>query len=189
MPQARLTFAIIGLMFLGACQRQPGPAPVAAPAADATSAATAANEAVVDRVDDPVVDPVAGTDAVAAIDRAPVAGAGGTFDVKAFSGTFAGTLPCASCPGIDAVLEIRADGRFVLTETYRDEAGPPVVTQGSWSLEQDDSRVLLDPDGKGDRDRRFAIAAGHDRLQMLDLQGNPPASELDYTLARTPASR
>lgn len=183
MPRVRLTFTIIGLMFLGACQRQPepGPAPVAEPATSATNAAAPAVE--------PVVDPVAGTDAVAAVDRAPAAGAGGAFDVKAFAGTFAGTLPCASCPGIDTVLDIRADGRFVLTETYRDEAGPPVVTQGTWSLEQDDSRVLLDPDGKDDRDRRYAIGAGHDRLQVLDLQGNPPASGLDYTLARTPAAR
>lgn len=107
----------------------------------------------------------------------------GDVDMKAFPGTFSGTLPCASCPGIDTHLELGADGPFKLTETYQGEAGAPVVMEGTWTIEDGGKRVLLDPNSKSEQDRSFEIVS-NDEIRLLGQDGKPAASQLDYSLKR-----
>ncbi|MDE0535713.1 copper resistance protein NlpE [Tenacibaculum sp. L6] len=38
-----------------------------------------------------------------------------------WAGIYEGTLPCASCPGINTTLKLNADLTFELTEVYLDE--------------------------------------------------------------------
>jgi len=123
---------------------------------------------------------VAGTDATAVVnhDRPDPAG----FDRKAFAGAFAGTVPCADCPGIETHLAIDADGTFRLSETYQGR-GNSSETTGTWTIDAGGKRLLLDPDTKDADDRHFEIVS-KDEVRMLDGEGNPIASEHNYSLRR-----
>ncbi|KGM55620.1 hypothetical protein N800_12965 [Lysobacter daejeonensis GH1-9] len=105
--------------------------------------------------------------------------------MKAFPGKFAGTLPCASCPGIDTKLELMADGPFKLTETYQGEAGAPNVVEGTWTVEDGGKRVLLDPNSKSEQDRSYGIMS-NDEIRLLGQDGKPIESQLNYSLKREP---
>lgn len=107
----------------------------------------------------------------------------GAIDMKAFPGKFAGTLPCASCPGIDTKLELMADGPFKLTETYQGEAGAPTVSEGTWTIEDGGKRLLLDPNSKSDPDRSYEIVS-NDEIRLLGQDGKPVKSQLNYSLKR-----
>ena len=152
---------------LAACKPAAEPAP--APATTAEAPATPVESGS-----------VVGIDATAVVnhDRPDPAG----FDRKAFAGRFAGTVPCADCPGIDTHLAINADGTFTLEETYRDR-GAGHKSTGTWTIEADGKRLLLDPDTKDAADRHFEIVS-KDEVRMLDTEGKPIASELNYSLRR-----
>lgn len=149
--------------------------PAAEPAAEAPAATPAA-----DTPADTSKPTVAGTDATAVVHNAPDDPAG--FDRKAFAGTFAGTVPCADCPGIDTRLDIGADGAFTLSETYQDR-DTTSETRGTWTLDADGTRLLLDPETKEGADRHFEIVS-KDEIRMLDAEGKPIASEHNYSLRR-----
>ena len=106
-----------------------------------------------------------------------------SFDMVGFAGTFTGTLPCASCPGIDTTLVLAADGTYELTEAYREDPGPAIGTDGSWSVEEDDTRIRLDPASKAAEDRLLEIES-RDRVVFLTPAGEPTDSGLDYGLER-----
>ena len=152
---------------LAACK--PAPAPSATDAAPADVAPAAVPEAT-----------VAGTDASAVVHHAPADPA--NFDRKAFAGSFAGTLPCADCPGIDTLVEIHADGTFKLRETYQ-ERGAPINSAGTWTIDADGKHLLLDPDRKDADDRHFEIVS-KDEIRLLDTEGKPIESALNYSLRR-----
>lgn len=150
-------------LLLAACQRHPPE-----PAVEATDeAAEAASEAAA-----PVAEPIQ-----------PI-------DTKALPGSFAGTLPCASCPGIDTRLELAADGTFQLNERYLDEAEGDFSLSGTWTVEGEPAegeRLRLDPDSKSDDDRLYRLLS-LDELRRLDAEGQDIDSALDYSLRRTPAT-
>jgi copper homeostasis protein (lipoprotein) len=107
----------------------------------------------------------------------------GEVDMKAFPGIFAGTLPCASCPGIDTRLELQVDGPFKLTESYQGKTGAPAVVEGTWTVEDGGKRVLLDPNSKSEPDRSYEIVS-NDEIRMLGQDGKPVESKLNYSLKR-----
>lgn len=138
-----------------AATQEPAPAPAPAPAPEMTAQASDSD----------------------------LAAKAGAIDMKQFPGTFSGTLPCASCPGIDTRLELLADGPFKLTETYQGEAGAPVVTEGSWTVEDGGKRVLLDPNSKSEQDRSYEIVS-NDEVRLSGQDGKPVNSQLNYSLKR-----
>ncbi len=110
-----------------------------------------------------------------------------SIESETFAGKFSGVLPCASCPGIDTALTLRGDGSFRLSETYQDEpGGGPFVSAGHWRTEQDGKRLRLNPIGKADQERLYEIVS-RDEIRMLDLEGKPIVSGLDYSLRRNSA--
>lgn len=121
-----------------------------------------------------------GTDASAVVHHESADPAG--FDRKAFAGDFAGTLPCADCPGIEMQLAIDPDGSFVLDETYQ-ERDASFETRGTWTVEDQGRRLRLDPDSKDEPDRLFQVVS-RDELRMLDSDGQPVDSPLNYSLRR-----
>ncbi|MCW5568216.1 MAG: copper resistance protein NlpE N-terminal domain-containing protein [Dokdonella sp.] len=151
---------------LSACKPAAEPAPVAAPAEAPALPAESAR--------------IADTDATAVVhhDRPDPAG----FDRKAFAGTFSGTVPCADCPGIETHLTINADGSFTLAETYQ-ERDSGDSTSGTWTIDADGRRLLLDPDTKDAADRWFEIVS-KDEVRMLDSEGEAIESPLNYSLRR-----
>ncbi|MDR0182470.1 copper resistance protein NlpE [Lysobacter arvi] len=118
-----------------------------------------------------------------AADARPAA-PGAPFDVKAFAGTFNGTLPCADCPGIDTRVVLAADGTYTITESYRERSAPELTGDGTWTVEDDHQRLRLDPNSKSDDDRLFAILS-QDEIRQLDREGKPIESALPYNLTRS----
>lgn len=95
------------------------------------------------------------------------------------TGLFAGTLPCADCPGIRTTLQLRPDARFLLHELYEGRGEQAVASDfGHW--QEADGRVTLAGKGQPRQFRRD----GPDRLRLLDLAGSEIRSPLPYDLHR-----
>ena len=165
MTHRLLALACLTVLAVAACKQEPAePVDAAAAAADAAP---------------PAADIIPTGDATAS--------GAGDFDMRAFAGRFSGTLPCASCPGIDTTLVLNPDGTYAITETYQDEAGAPAQMDGTWTVEADNGQIRLDPNSKSEDDRLFAIDS-NDRITQLSLDGTPAEGNLDYGLDRQPAN-
>ena len=165
MNRKHLTAAcLVSLVVLAGCKRETAASPDVDPAAESQPVATIPAEVA------PAVAP------------APVAGP--ALDTKAFAGNFSGTLPCADCPGIDTTLELRADGSFMLMETYQARKAAAGMLEGTWTAEENGSRIRLDPNSKSEQDRLYAVTS-RDRITQLGNDGTPAAGNgLDYSLKR-----
>ncbi|MDH5834055.1 copper resistance protein NlpE [Luteimonas kalidii] len=155
------------LWALAACTPDPDPSPEPAPEPVATAAHAEAGTPD-------------GIDATAVVHHSPDDPAG--FDRKAFAGRFAGTLPCADCPGIDTSVQIGDDGTFRLVEAYRDR-DTRHETAGTWTVDADGTRLQFDPDTKQAADRWFEIVS-KDELRALDTEGRPIAGNANTSLRR-----
>lgn len=98
--------------------------------------------------------------------------------------TFTGTLPCASCPGIDYHLNLLDDGVYFLRQAYQDRAGSPSDDIGRYLLSSDGDQLTLY--GGREAPLRLAVSAP-DTLRLLDRDGGHIESELNYNLERQPA--
>lgn len=99
---------------------------------------------------------------------------------QAMVGRFRGELPCADCSGIDTDLTLNADMSYQLSETYLGK-GKPFVSTGKWNVVDGTRKIEIDYDKPG-QGRYYQLAGKH--LQMLDSDGNPVDSKLNYTLTR-----
>jgi copper homeostasis protein (lipoprotein) len=105
------------------------------------------------------------------------------FTGKAFAGTFTATLPCADCPGIDETLELKPDGSFRLIDIYRERPQGTNTVAGSWTSEDDNKTLRLDPNTKAEPDRLYAIVS-NDLITTLDRDGKP-AQDASQSLHRS----
>lgn len=111
---------------------------------------------------------VAGSDAVAAAPTAvPSPDAPTAFDQKAFAGTFVA--------GANR-LELVADGAYRMTANG-------AATDGTWTAEENDTRIRLDPNSKSEPDRVFAMTS-RDELTALAADGQPAAGADAMSLKR-----
>lgn len=165
-----LVATLTAAMLMAGCQQQSAPPPPPAEAPASTAAAA------------PEVSPDSKADDKADAYEAFVP-SGPALDQRAFAGRFNGTLPCASCPGIDTDIEIKDDYSFVLTETYKESKDAPTRIKGSWSAEQDGHVMRLDPDSKSENDRLYQVLA-NDEIKQLDAEGKPMVGTANYSLRR-----
>lgn len=93
--------------------------------------------------------------------------------------SFTGTLPCADCPGVDHHLDLWPGQVFHLRREWLGE--PPRVRGevGRWYV--DAARDALVLYGSAEAPIQFQIT-GPDALRLLDLDGQPIASDLPYGL-------
>lgn len=94
--------------------------------------------------------------------------------------SYTGTIPCASCPGIEYELRLET-GQFTEYKHYVDR-DPGYITQtGSWEISGD--RLTIDPKDEGDR-KQFSIT--DERLRLLDMESDQISGELaeNYVLER-----
>lgn len=61
-----------------------------------------------------------------------------------WAGTYAGTLPCADCPGIETHLTLQDDGSYRLTTRYIDRQPEPVAVTGRFEWTYDGNHIQLD---------------------------------------------
>lgn len=108
-----------------------------------------------------------------------------TFGVANFAGVFSGTLPCADCPGIDTTLTLKADGSYLLHSVYQ-ERSASFDEEGVWQVEQSDRSIRLQPKGTDDATSGYQIIS-KDELKMLDSEGKPIDTPLNYSLHRKAA--
>lgn len=89
-----------------------------------------------------------------------------------------GVLPCADCEGIETSLFLAKDGTWVMNERYQGVAREPSSfgSYGTWARA---AEKLVLTDSKGEKS--YYRAKG-DKLEMLDREGNPIVSSLNYTL-------
>lgn len=98
--------------------------------------------------------------------------------------TFTGTLPCADCPGIEWTLTLLENGTYRLRQVYLEGADgedQSFVQLGTWDKEGADHHILLRRHDEGPM--HLAVESG-ETLRLLDQQGQPIESRLDYALRR-----
>ncbi len=97
--------------------------------------------------------------------------------------SFSGVLPCADCPGIRHHLDLwDTSGGFVLRREYIDR-DLVVVTRGRWHADPQARAIILR--GEDGEQMGWQIL-DQDRVRMLDQDGDPIDSELDYELSAGP---
>ena len=66
-----------------------------------------------------------------------------TITNASWPGTYSGTIPCASCPGIDMELTLLADNTYELRQVYQDEKKLEIKNQGSFTWMPDSLGIEL----------------------------------------------
>lgn len=98
-------------------------------------------------------------------------------ELKSMQQSWRGVLPCADCEGIETSLFLEKDGSWVMSQRYLGAKEPAVfASYGRWARTAD-KLTLTDSDGE----KTWFRATG-DALEMLDTEGNPIESTLNYTL-------
>ncbi|WP_420378140.1 envelope stress response activation lipoprotein NlpE [Yokenella regensburgei] len=105
-------------------------------------------------------------------------------ELKPMQQSWRGVLPCADCEGIETSLFLEKDGTWVMNERYQGVGHEPssFASYGRWARTAD---KLVLTDSKGEKS--YYRAKG-DKLVMLDREGNPIESSLNYTLEPVKAS-
>lgn len=98
-------------------------------------------------------------------------------ELKSMQQSWRGVLPCADCEGIETSLFLEKDGSWVMNQRYLGAKEPAsFASYGRWARTAD-KLILTDSDGE----KTYFRAKG-DALEMLDSEGNPIESTLNYTL-------
>ncbi len=105
-------------------------------------------------------------------------------ELKPMQQSWRGVLPCADCEGIDTSLFLEKDGTWVMNEHYQGARREPssFASYGTWARTAD---KLVLTNSKGEKS--YFRAKG-DKLEMLDRNGSPIQSPLNYTLEPVKAS-
>ncbi|HGY2354473.1 TPA: envelope stress response activation lipoprotein NlpE [Citrobacter farmeri] len=105
-------------------------------------------------------------------------------ELKPMQQSWRGILPCADCEGIETSLFLEKDGTWVMNERYQGMREEPssFASYGTWARTAD-KLVLTDSQGE----KSYYRAKG-EALEMLDREGNPIESQLNYTLAPVKAT-
>ena len=108
-----------------------------------------------------------------------------TLPLQPFPATYAGTLPCADCPGIHYALNLFADHTYHLRAEYVGKE-PATASDdiGRWMVSDGGRRLLL----RGNREKTLQfLLKDAGRLRKLDVEGREIESILNYDLVREPA--
>ncbi len=90
-----------------------------------------------------------------------------------WSGTYRGTLPCASCSGIETKIVLTKNGAFSITEHYVDEEKGDFSNSGQfqWSTDGNSITLLIDNENP-----RYKVVEGG--MIMLNSDGSVPKGVL-----------
>lgn len=104
----------------------------------------------------------------------------GGLDLAGKPVSFEGTLPCADCPGIDFLLDLKPDHTYLSRMIYQ-ERSARVYEGGTWSL--DDAGKVLTLTAKNRGTQKYAVR-DDETLRQLDQNGNEIDSKLNFNLKR-----
>ena len=97
-----------------------------------------------------------------------------TITNASWPGTYSGTIPCASCPGIDTELTLLADNTYELKQVYQDEKKLETKNQGSFTWMPDSLGIEL----KGLKDMSGKFLMQDKQLVMLNMDGKAVEGEM-----------
>jgi copper homeostasis protein (lipoprotein) len=104
-------------------------------------------------------------------------------ELKPMQQSWRGVLPCADCEGIETSLFLEKDGTWVMNQRYQGAKElSSFARYGTWARTAE-KLVLTDTTG----DKTWFRPKG-DSMEMLDIEGNPIASQFNYTLAPVKAA-
>jgi len=90
-----------------------------------------------------------------------------------WAGSYSGVVPCASCPGIETRVTLRADGTFDRSMYYIDESPFPNTDSGTFTWNAAGSKVTL---GTGNGAQQYQVGENH--LFHLDRSGERITGDL-----------
>lgn len=91
-----------------------------------------------------------------------------------WAGTYSGTLPCASCPGIKTSLTLTDQGSYTLRMTYLNSGdSSKVESSGTFSWSYAGDKITLDNE---DVPNQYFV--GENYLAKLDMNGQRITGEL-----------
>ena len=102
----------------------------------------------------------------------------------ALPATFSGVLPCADCPGIAHQIDLFPDRVYYLQRVYEGRPGGPFDEVGAWMVSANGRTLALH--GEREETLQFAIENAN-TVRLLDRDGRPIVSSLNYNLARAAA--
>ena len=98
----------------------------------------------------------------------------------AWAGTYAGTLPCADCEGIQIRLTLQPDLHYTLSQTYlRTDGNRSASVNGQFYWTDEGQTVQLDNYADA---RQFQIGPGF--AQAFRLDGSPGGNDARYRLQK-----
>lgn len=78
-----------------------------------------------------------------------------------WNGTYKGTLPCASCPGIETTLVLNPDKTYTLEENYLEEKNGKFISGGTFSFDSSGSFISLKSEKEPTESRVFFVGEGN----------------------------
>jgi len=80
-----------------------------------------------------------------------------------WAGTYAGALPCADCPGVQAQLRLNRDGTYELSFQYLERDKAPSEARGRFTWQASGNALTLDAQGGGRQ-----VLVGEGRVAVFD---------------------
>lgn len=115
------------------------------------------------------------------VDRNPAAPVAATPTQSEHPG-LAGHYSCAGhCAGIDHAVELRPDGRYVVTGRVPELSNATGRQEGRWAIEPAGRQLRLVPDNKGQPEQLYDILSDH---EIAYVGNDSIAIDLVYTLER-----
>ncbi|HEU4619923.1 MAG TPA: copper resistance protein NlpE N-terminal domain-containing protein [Gammaproteobacteria bacterium] len=143
----RMRLAVVTVAVLAGCRMAPEAAPQSTPPQSTPPQAAAPQEAAPDTTAQP--------------------SAHNSRNSLDWEGAYAGTIPCADCPGIRMRIELRGDGTFERALTYLERNVAPVADTGSFEWDSAGAKITLA--AAGSEPQQYQV--GENVLFLLDRNG------------------
>lgn len=97
------------------------------------------------------------------------------------TGTYTGTVPCASCPGIETTLTLNKDKTYLLEENYLEEKDGKFSEKGSFEVSEDGLFITLN-NGTNDNRKKVFFINGKDLFMANKVGDKNMRNEYKLTL-------
>jgi copper homeostasis protein (lipoprotein) len=85
-----------------------------------------------------------------------------------WNGTYKGTMPCADCEGIETVITLTKELKYIIRSNYLGKKGNILIEKGGFTWNNAGNTISL----SGIKDKPNQYFIGENRIQQLDMLGN-----------------
>ncbi len=120
------------------------------------------NNTLVEKAADSITTAVYEADSTNALNGKITSATGDTTENSVtWEGAYSGTLPCASCPGIETRLILKDDKTYELSSTYIDEKDGKFNDKGTFKFSNDGSFITLTDSKDAKEQKVFFVGEGY----------------------------